>query len=321
MLASVIIATFNEEKYIENCISSLENQSLEMDNFEILIVDGGSSDKTRSIVKTLMNKYNNIRFLENIKKIQSTAFNIGISNSKADYVFIVGAHAKYPADFIEKSLESIKEEDVDCVGGKIIMTANNKLGTAYGAVRNTPFGGGISPYRYANTKKFVETVAFGCYKKSTLISVGGYNEKLIKNQDNDLNKRIIKNGGKILFNPEIEFYYYTRESYSGIIKQLFNYGYWEARLVKRQKNQLSLFTVIPSLFVIYSTIAVVMMFLGNSPMLIIELLPYLFVFLYIYIKYLLKKRINILLSLILYLIIHFSIGLGFIVGFVNRREV
>lgn len=317
MIASIIIATYNEEKYIEKCINSLESQSFSKEQYEIIVVDGGSTDNTQKLLERLKENEDNIVLLSNPKKIQSVAFNMGINQSRADFIFIIGAHAEYPSDFIEKSIESIKSEDVDCVGGRIIMTGKNEVGRTYGAVRNTPFGGGISPYRYANTKKYVDTVAFGCYKKSALIAVGGYNEELVKNQDNDINKRIIKAGGKILFDPDIKFYYFTRDNYKGIIKQLYNYGYWEAKLLKKDKSQFGITTIIPSLFSIYTILSLILLVIGIQWALIIEMIPYLLVFALIYFKYLFEKRINIFRALIQFIIIHFSIGIGFIYGFLK----
>jgi glycosyltransferase involved in cell wall biosynthesis len=319
MICSIIIATRNEENFIGNCIETLENQELDRSKYEILIIDGMSEDSTVNIIEEKQKSYNNVILLSNPPKTASPAFNIGIKSSRGKYIFILGAHAEYPSDFIKKSLDSIEASHADCVGGREIDVSKGKLGGIFAAVRNTAFGGGLSPYRYSNKKQFVQTVAFGCYKREALECVGGFDEDLVRNQDNDLNKRIIQSGGRILFDPGIRFYYFARNSLKSILGQLFSYGYWEAKLIKRRKSQLSIATLVPAVFVIYTLFAVLHLLLyGSVFFLCLEFIPYLVIFAYFAVRVLVPKRLNPIIALFLYLSIHFSIGLGFIVGFICK---
>lgn len=311
MDATIIIATYNEEKYIEECIRSLEEQSYPKDKYQIFIIDGNSEDKTTVVVKGLMKEFDNIKLFNNPKRIQAAAFNIGIENSNTKYSFVVGAHATYHKDFIKNSIESIEENKVECVGGKVRFDAKTSLGKYYALARGTLFGGGVASYRYSNKKQLVNTASFGCYKTSILKQVGGYNEELVKNQDNDINKRIIAAGGKILFDPSIKFTYFTRDNFNGIRKQMYNYGYWEAKVIKQDKKQFSIFTIVPSVFVIYNILALILLF--KTPIFImLSMIPYLLLYLVFYVKYAFGK--NPIKLLFLYLTIHSCIGVGFIRG-------
>jgi len=322
VICSIIIAARNEESYIERCIESLENQSYDRRKYEIIVVEGMSEDNTFKIVEVLKSKYNNIILLRNSRKIAPVAFNTGIKESAGRYVFIVGAHAEYPSDFIEKSISGIKENNVDCVGGRIINIGRSKLGKVFSTVRNTAFGGGLSPYRYSDKKRFVNTVAFGCYSRDILDRVGGFNEDFVRNHDNDLNKRIIQAGGKILFEPEIKFYYFTRNSLKDILRQMFSYGFWEAKLIKKHKEQLAITTLIPMLFVLYTIFAVaILIFRRTIIPLLLELVPYLTVFAYFAIKAVVSKKQSIIVALFLYILIHFCIGIGFISGLMDINNI
>lgn len=321
IICSIIIAARNEADFIGNCIETLEKQELDRSKYEIIVIDGLSQDNTAQIIAEKQKSYNNIFLFSNCRKTASCAFNIGIKNARSDYVFIVGAHAEYPKDFIKKSLDSIELSQADCVGGREIDISKSKLGKTFAAIRNTAFGGGLSPYRYSNKKQFVKTVAFGCYKKEALVRVGGFDEALIRNQDNDLNKRIIQSGGKILFDPEIRFYYYARDSLKGIFRQLFDDGYWEAKLIKRRKSQLSMVTLVPAIFVIYTLFALLFLVLNGSAFpLCLEFIPYLIIFAFFAVKTIMPKRLNVIIALFLYLVIHSSIGLGFIAGLIGKTE-
>ncbi|MDF2592195.1 MAG: glycosyltransferase family 2 protein [Clostridia bacterium] len=321
IICSIVIATRNEEDFIGSCLETLENQEFNRAKYEIIIIDGLSEDSTINIITEKQKIYSNIVLLSNPKKIAASAFNIGIKNSRGNYVFILGAHAEYPSDFIKKSLDSFEENHADCIGGRETEKSKSKLGEVFAAVRNTAFGGGLSPYRYSDKKQYVKTVAFGCYKKEALERVGGFDEDLIRNQDNDLNKRILQSGGKILFDPEIRFYYFSRDSLKGIFRQLFGYGYWEAKLIKRRKSQFSIVTLIPSIFVIYTLFAILfLVFCGSAFPLCLEFIPYLIIFAYFAIRVIMPNRLNPMIALFLYLLIHFSIGLGFIVGLIYKKE-
>ncbi len=318
IICSIIIAARNEEAFIGNCIETLENQDFDRAKYEIIIIDGMSVDNTVAVVLEKQKSYGNIVLLVNPKQIASSAFNKGIKYAKGKIIFVVGAHAEYPPDFIKKSVESLEQNDTDCVGGKEIDISKSKLGKIFAAVRTTAFGGGLSPYRYSDKKQFVKTVAYGCYKKEVLIGAGGFDEALIRNQDNDLNKRIIQSGGKILFDPGISFYYFPRDTLKGTCKQLFGYGYWEAKLIKKRKSQLSITTLIPSIFVVYTLLALMFLLLTGSVLpLCMAYIPYILVFAYFAVKAVIPKRLNVLVALFLYLVIHFSIGIGFIVGLID----
>lgn len=313
MEATIIIATYNEEKYIEGCIRTLEEQSYSRDKYQICIIDGESDDKTTDVVKKLMKEFSNIKLFNNPKRIQAAAFNIGIENANTEFAFVVGAHATYDKDFIKNSIESIKENNVDCVGGKVKFDAKTDIGQYYALARGTLFGGGVSSYRYSNKKQLVDTASFGCYRTAILKEVGGYNEELVKNQDNDINKRIKAIGGKILFDPIIKFTYFTRDNYKAIKTQMYNYGYWEAKVIKQDKKQFSIFTLVPSIFVIYNVIALILLLLFKTPIpIMLSMIPYVALYLVFYFKHAVGK--NPFKLLWIYLTIHCSIGIGFIKG-------
>lgn len=315
MEATIIIATYNEEKFIEGCIRSLENQTYPRDKYQIYIIDGESKDNTVKVVKDLINEYDNIKLFNNPKKIQAVAFNIGLNNAETEYTFVVGAHATFDKEFIENSIKSIKENDVACVGGKIKFDAKTKIGQYYALARGTLFGGGTASYRYSNKKQYVSTASFGCYKTKCMKDVGGYNEELVKNQDNDINKRIIAQGGKMLFDPSIKFTYFTRDTYKNIVKQMFNYGYWEAKVIKQDPKQFSIVTIVPSAFVIYNVLAILLSFKTIIPLLLCYV-PYLLLYLVFYFKDAAGK--NPIKLLWIYITIHASIGIGFIKGFLTK---
>jgi glycosyltransferase involved in cell wall biosynthesis len=123
---SIIIPIYNEEKYIAKCLDSIINSDYDKEKLEVLLVDGGSRDKTVEIIKKYRAKYPFLKLLYNPKKIAPVAMNIGIKNSKGKYVFIISAHAEYPKNYFSVLVKSCKKLNADCVGPVLITDVKNK---------------------------------------------------------------------------------------------------------------------------------------------------------------------------------------------------
>ena len=117
---AVVIPTLNEEKFIAQCLDCVIKQSFPFAEMDLMVIDGGSKDKTKEIVTEYSKKYENIRFIHNTGKIQSIAFNIGAKNSDAPYIVRLDAHALYNKDYIEKCIEGLEDDETrGNVGSKI----------------------------------------------------------------------------------------------------------------------------------------------------------------------------------------------------------
>ncbi len=252
---SIIIPTLNEERYIAQCLDSILEATYTQDKIEVFVVDGMSQDKTREIVQEYHEKYSFIHLLENVDSYTPVGMNLGINASKGEYVFILSAHAQYEPDYFMELVENIEKLDVDCVGGVLITDVKNKnkKSSAIKEVLMHRFGVGNASFRTGSDKvKPVDTVAFGCYRRSTFEKYGLFDEKLIRNQDIELNKRIINGGGKIYLIPEITCTYFARENFMDLAKNNYANGFWNILTAYYTKtlNSLSLRHFIPLLFIL-----------------------------------------------------------------------
>lgn len=226
VLISVIVPIRNEEKIILSVLESLKKQSLPKNtSLEILLVDGLSSDGTLNLItKFKKNNANlNIKILENVMQHTPHALNIGIKNSKGEFICRIDAHTIYPSDYIKNCFETIKLTNSDNVGGYIITKRfNNSLGAnLVQAVSTHKFGVGNSGFRIGREDGNCDTVPFGFFRKNIFDKVGVYNEKLIRAQDYELNKRIVKYGGKIWFSNKIFSSYFNQKSFIDFLKKQF----------------------------------------------------------------------------------------------------
>jgi glycosyltransferase involved in cell wall biosynthesis len=222
---SIIIPVYNEELHIESCLKSiLAFSDLDKNEYEILVIDGMSDDKTVEIVNRQSSLNSKIKVMTNPDRIQSYALNIGISHAKFDYIMRLDAHCIYPADYLQKSMETAIRTDADNVGGIIITHPG---GDYYGAklvqaLTTHKFGVGNSGFRTGATEGLADTVPFGYFKKSIFKRIGLFDEKLIRCQDYEFNRRITNNGGKIWMNPFIQSHYFNQPTlWKFLKKQIF----------------------------------------------------------------------------------------------------
>ena len=221
MLVSVICPVLDGSKYIEkNIINFFLNSRLE--DKELIIVDGGSTDKTKSIIQSFIQKYPNILLIDNPHKYVPHALNIAIKQSKGKYIARLDVHTEYPFNYLEKCIELLQKTNATNVGGTLISSGFSKKGLAISHCMSTKFGVGNSIPRIKKYDGFVDAVAFGFWEKKVFEKYGLFDELLIKNQDEEHNFRITEMGGKIYQCSTLLTKYFVRENFIGLIKQMFN---------------------------------------------------------------------------------------------------
>lgn len=226
---SVLIPVYNEERYIARCLDSILANDYPKDRLEILMIDGMSNDRSREIVQEYAQRFPFIRLINNPKRIQSAALNIGIRESKGKIIIRMDAHTLYASDYIRQCVELLETTESANVGGLQRAVGINYISNAIAVATTTPFGIGNAHFRYDEKEMWVDTVYLGAWHKSTLEALGGFNEEWIVNEDYELNYRLRKAGGKILLSPKIKCWYYVRPSLKALARQYFRYGLWKVK--------------------------------------------------------------------------------------------
>ena len=220
-MLSVICPIYNEEKYIANCIESILLQDYPKDDLEVLFVDGMSKDRTREIVAEYTRKYPFIRLIDNPEKIVPYAMNYGIRASKGEVIIRLDAHATYEKNYFSALVRRLNELGADNVGSVCKTDVLNKTPKtlAIREVLSNKFGVGNSVFRTGIDKVMeVDTVPFGCWRRDVFDKYGLYDLRLVRNQDIELNKRILRGGGKIFIVPDTYCTYLARETFKGLAK-------------------------------------------------------------------------------------------------------
>ena len=253
-MLSVICPIYNEEKYIPQFLDSILQQDYPKDDLEILLVDGMSKDRTRAIISEYAEKYPCLRLVDNPQQTVPYAMNNGIKSAKGETIIRLDAHAEYPADYFSVLVKKLEElEGAENVGGVCITLPCNDtvVATSIAECLSNKFGMGNSYFRVgAKDVMSVDTVPFGCFRKSLFDKIGLYDTDMIRNQDDELNGRIIKNGGKIFLLPEVEIKYFARDKISKVRKMFYQYGLYKPLGNKKLGSPATIRQFFPLLFVI-----------------------------------------------------------------------
>ena len=224
LFVSVVIPCYNEVYFIKQCLNSIIDNDYPKSNLEILVIDGMSNDGTREIIQDYSNRSQSIRLVDNPDRIKPKALNIGIQESQGDIIIRMDAHSVYEPDYISKCVKYLEEYNADNVGGtrKTLPGSNTLLAKSIAHSISNPFAAGNATYRTgAKSVKWVDTVFGGCYRREIFEKIGMFDEALIRGQDREFNVRLVKNGGKILFSPDIVCHYYARSNYIDFVKWIF----------------------------------------------------------------------------------------------------
>lgn len=242
----------NEEAYIERSLRSVIAQDYPSAKMEIIIADGESDDGTLAIVRKL-EKESDIPLVvvNNPGRIAPTGLNTAVSQAGGDVIIRVDGHCEIERDYVSKCVEKLTSGDADGVGGPIETIGETLRARAIAVAMSSRFGVGGSAFRTIGDREiFVDTVAFPGYRRKTLEESGQFNEELVRNQDDEMNYRIRKAGGKILLSPEIRSRYYSRAGFRALWRQYFQYGYWKVRVLQMHPRQMKARQFVPFLFVL-----------------------------------------------------------------------
>lgn len=248
---TVVVPIRNEADFIAECLQSILNNKYPQEKLEVIVVDGQSNDGTREIVQQLIATDPRVSLLDNPERIVPYAMNRAIDAARGDVITRVDGHADVAEDFIANSVRVLQERpDCWCAGGSIDSISYTQVGQIIAACMSTPVGVGNAHFRLRDYEGYVDTIAFGSYWRWVFDRIGKFDEELVRNQDDELNARLIMNGGRIYMSRSIQCRYYPRTSLQKLWRQYYQYGFWRIRTIQKLGRPATFRQMVPMLFVI-----------------------------------------------------------------------
>lgn len=258
---SIIVPCRNELRTIRSFIDCIAQQDFTGLGVEVLVADGQSDDGTRDVIQkyALISPY--VRFIDNPGRLVSSGLNLALHQATGEIVIRMDVHTYYAPTYVRECVCALVESGAQNVGGPARTSPEGYLGRAIAAAYASAFSCGGARFHETSYEGYVDTVTYGCWWKRTLEELGGFDETLVRNQDDELNLRIIRSGGRIWQTPRIQSWYRPRSSLRTLALQYFQYGYWKVAVIRKHRSVASLRHLVPAAFVVLVVLGLVGTFL------------------------------------------------------------
>lgn len=247
---TVVMPVRDEASHIRTSLGSVLAQDYPAGRMDVIVVDGASTDGTGEIA-TEMARHSlaSVQVILNRRAIVPCGLNLALARARGDVIVRVDGHCRIPPDYVTTCVRTLAATGADNVGGRQRIVGTGGAGRARAFVATSPFGVGASRFRYARKAGWVSTVYLGAYPRGVFERIGGFDEDLVRDQDDEFNLRLVRSGGRVWFDPAIEVDYVGRSSFRGFAQQYFQYGLYKL-LVMRKRGITSWHHLVPSVFLL-----------------------------------------------------------------------
>jgi succinoglycan biosynthesis protein ExoA len=259
-VVTVVMPVRNEAGYIRQAIEAVLFNDFDQERLQILVVDGRSHDGTREIAAQLAARHPNLRLLDNPDLTVPHALNRALGQATGDVIIRIDGHAIVAPDFVRSSLEELEEHpECGCVGGAIESISSSLASEAISLAMSSPFGVGTARFRTGKQEGYVDTLAFGAYRREVFEKVGTFDEQLTRNQDDEFNFRLTQAGFRIWLSPKIRSKYFVRSNFAKLFRQYYQYGFWKVFVNCKHGRVTNLRQLAPASFLVLTALLLVSM--------------------------------------------------------------
>jgi glycosyltransferase involved in cell wall biosynthesis len=267
-IASAIVPCRNERGHIEAfCTSALAQQLPPGWQLELVIADGLSDDGTRAVLDALALRDPRLAVIDNPRRIVSAGLNLALSRARGEVIVRMDVHTDYAPDYVAQCLAALAESGADNVGGPWRAEALPGAGAmqqAVAAAFQSRWVAGGARSRDLGYSGWVDTVYLGCWPRASFERYSGFDENLVRNQDDEHNLRIVKGGGRIWQSARVRSVYRPRAALGQVFRQYLQYGYWKPFVMKKHGQPASLRHLVPAIFVALLAMTTLLALLGTG---------------------------------------------------------
>lgn len=232
--------------------------------FEVVVAAGDPA--THEAADALSMRDPRVRVIDNPSGRTPDALNGAIAASRGHVVVRVDAHSVLPPGYVATALDALRSSGAANVGGRQVPTAAAGFASAVAAAMRSSVGAGGATYRVGGRAGPVDTVYLGVFRREALDAVGGYDPRFTRNQDAELNLRLVRAGYTVWFEPSMEVAYRPRSSLRALASQYLQYGRWRRLTVRTHPGSLAARQLAPPLLVTVLAVLAVASALIGSPL-------------------------------------------------------
>jgi succinoglycan biosynthesis protein ExoA len=193
---------------------------------EVIVACPPDDDATRAAVAPLRAADRRVRLVDVPSGRTPDALNAAIAASSGQVIVRLDAHAELPAGYVARAVETLRRTGAGNVGGRQVPEADSGFAAAVAPAMASPAGAGGAAYRTGRTEGPVDTVYLGVFRREALLAVGAYDPRMTRNQDAELNLRLVAAGHQVWFDPALSVAYRPRADLPSLASQYWQYGRW-----------------------------------------------------------------------------------------------
>ncbi|HEY4309123.1 MAG TPA: glycosyltransferase family 2 protein [Pirellulales bacterium] len=252
---SVVMPVRNEASAIGSTLNALLRQSYALDRFEIIVVDGESTDRTREIVQGFIDESGSVRLLANPRRWSSAARNLGIQAARGEILLIVDGHCEIGSDrYLDELAWTFERTSADCLGRPQPLETSqpSTLQRAIGIARASRLGHHPASHVFSKREQVVPAHSVAvAYRRTVFDRVGLFDESFDACEDVELNHRIDRAGMRCVFVPALRVGYHPRATLARLFQQMSRYGRGRMRLLRKHPETFSPLGFVPALFLLF----------------------------------------------------------------------
>ena len=247
----MLVPVRNEAGFIGRCLQALAQQDYPRERFEVIVLDGESTDLTEYEAQVAAERYGlTVYFATNPKRTAAAGLNLGLTLAKGEVIIKVDGHTRVDPSFVSAAVKALRESGADAVGGPIETLGHGRAGRAIALAMSSPFGVGDAAFRVSQAEQWTDSVPFGAYRREVFEKVGPFAEDIDRGEDDEFNYRLRQAGGRILLTPKIRSVYFSRPTLGALARQYWGYGLAKAQVLYRHPGRLRPRHLAPSALVL-----------------------------------------------------------------------
>ncbi len=257
ILITIGIVAKNEEKYIEKTLKCIINQNIDISLFEIIVVDGNSSDRTREIVENVLSTANVRYKILNEKDFGFYGLcfsrNLVIDNSSETSKYIAYTDADCIVDknwlkTLYHHIDGSGEKIAGAGGPRLVAPTEDKKELVINCFLTSTIASGGNPAFSRRDVKYLDSIPnYNSIYKKDIIKKFRYDDSLIVSDDNELNLRLKKAGYNFIYAGDAKVYHRETNSILEFTKNMRNYGINITNTIKKHR----LFKIKPFISLIF----------------------------------------------------------------------
>ena len=239
----------NEERHLEHAVRAIFAQDY-LGDVEVCLALGPSTDATNDVAARLQANEPRLRTVANPTGKTPAGLNAAIRATTGEVIVRVDGHSVLSPGYITRAVETLRRTGAANVGGVQKAVGTTPFEEAVAAAMASPFSMGGARFHTGGAEGPVDTVYLGVFQRTAIEQVGLFDEKLVRNQDYELNIRLRKAGHTVWFDPKLEVEYRPRPSLRTLARQYAEYGAWKRHVLRLHPKSLKLRQIVPPITLI-----------------------------------------------------------------------